>query len=121
MKPLDSRAETALRQLDGTNVVIASEAWRSRATAAALRSPGSPRRFAPRDDDSVKARRTLASRKTGGVLRRPWSNPNQLDRFRREADKWRGHSAAASGIGAIGPEQGSGAPADRMLSTYSGS
>src|SRR5271169_2990264 len=31
------------------------------AAAAALRSSGSPRRFAPRDDDSVKARRALGS------------------------------------------------------------
>jgi hypothetical protein len=36
LRRLDSRAETALRREDGTNVVIASEAWRSRATAAAL-------------------------------------------------------------------------------------
>jgi hypothetical protein len=47
------------------------------ATSAGLRSPGSPRRFAPRDDDSVKARRALALQGFDRLLERAGRNAKQ--------------------------------------------
>src|SRR5271165_6355383 len=46
-------AQSTLR-LDVTKIVIASEAWRSRDHGHSPTIPGSPRRFAPRNDVSVR-------------------------------------------------------------------
>jgi hypothetical protein len=47
-------------RLGRTRLVIASEAKQSRSRRGALRTSGSPRRFAPRDDDSIRASRSGA-------------------------------------------------------------
>ena len=69
--PLDSQL-----QWDRTAVVIASasEAIQSRRRPTA---PGSPRRFAPRDDDSIRTRRRRARR---------WKMANRTLSFYREHD-----------------------------------
>jgi hypothetical protein len=47
-------------RLGRTRLVIATEAKQSRSHRGALRTSGSPRRFAPRDDDSIRASRSGA-------------------------------------------------------------
>ena len=96
LKPFDSRAEMAACRKAEPNVVIASEAWRSRATAAALRSldrrVAIARRktgvfrcpTAPRNDDS--SRTHLALR--GSTCRSP-APPRRCSRAARHAPKGR--------------------------------
>src|ERR1700732_1647492 len=52
-------------RLGRTTIVIASEAKQSRSRQAPY-DPGSPRRFAPRDDDSIRTQRALVDRWSRG-------------------------------------------------------